>query len=127
MLRDGDELSKGALAAEFVASHPEDLSVFAQVDGARAAEVALAAGDRGIKRDAIADGKAFDRRAYFDDDPSCFVSHNQGRDSASRASVESVDIASTNPACFDLYQKVFRSAFWFRKVDNGEFLVLLQQ
>ena len=67
VLRHGDELGERAVLAIVGAGDAEDAAIVAQIHCAAAAGVALAAGDRGIERDAVADLRAIDGRADFGD------------------------------------------------------------
>jgi hypothetical protein len=60
--------------------------------------MAFAARNRGIEGDAITDPKFGDVSADRFDNPCGFVSHDQGRNAAAGATVESMDVAAADPA-----------------------------
>jgi hypothetical protein len=127
VLWDGDEFCKGTLAAEFVAGDTEDLAVLAQVDRAFAAVVAFATRDGRIESHSVADFEALDVSTDVLDNPGGFVTHDQWGDASTGATIKAVDIASTDPACFDLHQQIRRSAGGDWHFDDLEFFDFREQ
>ena len=109
VLRHGDELGERAVLAIVGAGDAEHAAVGAQVHLAAAAGVALAAGDRGVERDAVADLHAIDGRADFRDDAGRFVAHDDRRNAAAARAVVAVDVAAADAAGGDADEHVVRA------------------
>ena len=109
VLRHGDELGERAVLAIVVAGDAEHAAVGAQIHLAAAAGVALAAGDRGIERHAVADSRAIDVAADFDDSAGRFVAHDDRRNAPAARAVVAVDVAAADAAGGDADEHVVRA------------------
>jgi hypothetical protein len=101
MLGHGHILGKGAMLPILGAGNAKHAAMVAEVHLAAAAEPAPAAGDRGVKRDAIAHRPGADVAADLNDCPGSFVSHHDGWLPPASASVHAVDVAAANAAGCD--------------------------
>lgn len=97
------------------------MAVFAEVDGAFSAVVARAARDGRVEGDAVTDLEASNILTDGLDDACGFVSHDQGGDPSTGATVKTVDIAAADAAGFDSDQQVAWSAGGIWHFDDLEF------
>ena len=102
--RHGDQLGEGAGAAVVAARDAQHLPAVAQVDGAAAAVRAVAAVDRGVEGDPIADREIADGVAARRDRAGRFVSHDDRRDAPARRAVVAVHVAAADAARGDAHQ-----------------------
>jgi hypothetical protein len=102
------------------------LAIFAEVDGAFSAVVARTARDGRVEGDAVTDPEASNILTDGLDDACGFVSHDQGGDPSSGATVKTVDIAAADAAGFDSDQQVAWSAGRIGHFDDLEFFYFCQ-
>ena len=102
--RHRDQLRERARAPVVAARHAQHLPAVAQVGGAAAAVRAVAAIDRGIEGDPLADREIAHGIAARRDRTGRFVPHDDGRDAPARRAVEPVHVAAANAARGDAHQ-----------------------
>ena len=123
VLRDFDELGKGAVAAVIGAGDAQDVAVGTEIDLAAEAGLAFSAIDGGVEGDAVADFPSGHAVAYVDDLAGGFVSHNDGGNASTGAAVHAVDVRATDAARFDGDEHLFGGYFRIRGVAEFEFVV----
>ena len=89
--------------------------------------MALGARDGRVEGDSVTDFEALDFGSDGLNNPCGFMAHDQGWDTATGAAVESVDIATADPASLDFYQQIHGSTGRFWHVYDLEFLDFSQQ
>jgi hypothetical protein len=124
---DNHELGERPVPAVVSAGNSQHLPVIAEVDGAAPAEVAVAAGDSGVEGDAVAFGDAGDVRANGGHYAGGLVPHDNGRNAAATAAVESMHVAATDPACLHPNQHLAGAGVGLREIGQFQFQVFSKQ
>ena len=123
VLRNGDELGKGPMAAVIVAGDPQHAAVVAKIDFAAAAMPAAAAVDRRVEGHAVAGGPIADLGPDVDDRPRRLVAHDDRRLPPAGAAVHAVDVAAADAAGRDAQQDLVRGDLGARPVLDFQMVV----
>ena len=99
--RHREKFGEGAVLSVFGGSDADDAAMIAQVDLATCAVRTGTAGNRGIKRHAIAQSPALYARTDGDDFARRFVPHDERRPAAASRAIPAVNIAAADPAGVD--------------------------
>ena len=111
------------IAAIITARDAKNLAAIAEVYVAAFAVRAFAAINRGIERDAIADGETVHRRTNGGNYPGCFVAHDDGRNAAAGRAVITVNVTAADAARRDADEHFVRRRR--RRGKIGEFEILV--
>ena len=126
-LRHHDELREGAGAAVVSAGNPDDLAVVAKVDLALAAELALAAIDRGIEGHPISGFEFFHAGASRGYDSRRFMPHDDRWNSPAGGAVVAMNVATADATGGHTHQNLVRTRLRSGKIGNVKLVILRKE